>query len=184
MKPTHGRAIVAGSIPAGIDARGHAAIVEVCRRAGCPLLVDGSGDGLVAALGAGPDMVKIGRIEAIEAGLAHDGATAAEAAATLVDRGARLAVITDGAREVAAADATHAWSASVPHVNVVNAVGSGDSFNAAFSLARMAGASVEAALTSGVAAGSANALALGAGMPDATVARGLEAQVKVMMTRR
>ena len=67
---------------------------------------------------------------------------------------------------------------------MVNAVGSGDSFNAAFSLALMAGASMEAALTSGVAAGSANALTLGAGMPDATVARALEAQVKVTTRRR
>ncbi len=184
LLPRSARAIVAGSIPAGIDARGHAAIVEVCRRAGCPLLVDASGDGLVAALGAGPDVVKIGRIEALEAGLVRGDVTAVEAATTLVDRGARLAVVTDGAREVAAADATHRWSASVPRINVVNAVGSGDSFNAAFSLALVAGASMETALTAGVAAGSANALALGAGMPDATVARGLEAQVMVTTTRR
>lgn len=184
LLPRSARAIVAGSIPAGIDARGHAAIVEVCRRAGCPLLVDASGGGLLAALRAGPDVVKIGRLEAIEAGLVDGHATAAEAAATLVDRGARLAVVTDGAREVAAADVTRAWSASVPRLSVVNAVGSGDSFNAALSLALMAGASMEAALASGVAAGSANALALGAGMPDATVAHGLEAQVKVTTTRR
>ncbi len=184
LLPRSARAIVAGSIPAGIDARGHAAIVDVCRRAGVPLLVDASGSGLLAALGARPDVVKIGRIEAIEAGLLQGDATAVEAAITLVDRGARLAVVTDGSREVAAADATDVWSASVPPINVVNAVGSGDSFNAAFSLALMAGASMEAALTSGVAAGSANALTLGAGMPDATVARALEAQVKVTTRRR
>ncbi|MEA2026640.1 MAG: PfkB family carbohydrate kinase, partial [Chloroflexota bacterium] len=166
LLPQSGRAIVAGSIPAGIDARGHAAIVEVCRRAGCPLLVDASGAGLMAALAAGPDIVKIGRIEAVEAGVVNADATAVAAATMLVDRGARLAVVTDGAREVAAANATTIWQANVPEVKAVNAVGSGDSFNAAMSLALIAGANVVAALTKGVAAGSANAMTLSAASLD------------------
>ncbi len=95
----------------------HAAIVEVCRRAGCPLLVDASGPGLLAALAARPDVVKIGRIEAVEAGLVAPEASGAETAAALVDQGAALAVVTDGAEEVAAADATTSWRASVPTVD-------------------------------------------------------------------
>jgi fructose-1-phosphate kinase PfkB-like protein len=184
LLPQVGRAIVAGSIPAGIDARGHAAIVEVCRRAGCPLLVDASGAGLVAALTAGPDIVKIGRIEAVEAGIVNDGASALEAAVALSDRGARLAVVTDGAREVAAADATTTWRSSVPRVDAVNAVGSGDSFNAAMSLALLAGADVATALTKGVAAGSANALSLGAAMLDPGVAHQLEDEITLTATER
>ncbi len=184
LLPRSGRAIVAGSIPAGIDVRGHAAIVEVCRRAGCPLLVDASGAGLVAALAAGPDLVKIGRIEAIETGIVPEGASAVQAALTLVDDGARMAVVTDGGREVAAADAAVVWQASVPRISAVNAVGSGDSFNAGLSLALMGDAPVETALARGVAAGSANALALGAGMPDPEAARVLEQQVTVTRTRR
>jgi 1-phosphofructokinase/tagatose 6-phosphate kinase len=97
----------------------------------------------------------------------------------LVGHGAALAVVTDGAREVAAADADQLWLANVPQVEVVNAVGSGDSFNAGFSLALMAGASIESALAHGVAAGSANALALGAGMLEAGVVHELEQQVIV-----
>lgn len=183
LLPRSGRAIVAGSIPAGIESSGHAAIVEVARGAGCPLLVDASGPGLLAALQAGPDVVKIGRVEAVECGLVDEGATAMEAVEALVERGARLAVVTDGAREVAAADATHRWLASVPRVEAVNAVGSGDSFNAAFSLALMDGSSIETALARGVAAGSANALVLGAGMLDASAAHDLEQQVQVRLIR-
>jgi fructose-1-phosphate kinase PfkB-like protein len=67
----------------------------------------------------------------------------------------------------------------VPQVETVNAVGSGDSFNAAFSLALMEGATLEIALVRGVAAGSANALALGAGMLDPLEARRLEREVRV-----
>jgi tagatose 6-phosphate kinase len=184
LLPRSGRAIVAGSIPAGIDDRGYAAIVEVARRAGCPLLVDASGPGLLAALKAGPDVVKIGRVEAVECGLVAPQASAAQAVSALVDHGARLAVVTDGAREVAAADATRLWLVSVPPVEVVNAVGSGDSFNAAFSLALMAGATIETALVRGVAAGAANTRVLGAGMLDAGVAHALEGTVSISRTGR
>lgn len=184
LLPSCGRAIVAGSIPAGIDARGHAAIVEVCRRAGRPLLVDASGSGLVSALAAGPDIVKIGRVEAVEAGVADAEAGVVEVAVSLTDRGARLAVVTDGARDVAAADATTVWQLNVPEVQAVNAVGSGDSFNAAMSLALLDGADVATALTKGVAAGSANALTLSAASLDPAVARALEGDVHLTSTTR
>ena len=71
------------------------------------------------------------------------------------------------------------WRLAVPELTVVNAVGSGDSFNAALSLALLAGASVETALVDGVAAGCANALALGAGMLDPQVARELADRISV-----
>ena len=101
-----------------------------------------------------------------------------------MDQGATVAVVTDGANEVAAADATRSWRASVPTVAALNPVGSGDAFDAAFSLALLAGTSIETALARGVAAGSANALALGAGMLDASVAHQLESRVSVTSTRR
>lgn len=184
LLPQSGRAIVAGSIPAGIGPDGHGAIVQACRRAGCPLLVDASGAGLMAALAAGPDIVKIGRIEAVEVGVVSADATAIETATALVGLGARLAVVTDGADEVAAADATTAWRANVPEVQAVNAVGSGDSFNAAMSLALMDIADVAAALTKGVAAGSANAMTLSAASLDPDVASALEDDIHVTtMTR-
>jgi 1-phosphofructokinase family hexose kinase len=184
LLPACGRAVVAGSLPGGIAPESYADIVVTCRRADRPLLVDASGAGLLAALSAGPDVVKIGLTEAHEAGLVSEMTTALDAASMLVERGARLAVVTDGSREVAAADHERAWRATVPRVEAVNAVGSGDSFNAAFSLALLEGEPVETALRRGVAAGSANALALSAGMPDAAVARQLEAQVTVTATGR
>jgi 1-phosphofructokinase family hexose kinase len=183
LLPRCARAIVAGSLPAGIPAAGHSAIVDAARRAGRPLLVDASGPGLLAALGSRPDIVKISRQEVVEAGI-PSGGDALEAACALVDRAAALAVVTDGADEVAAADATRTWRLTVPELTVVNAVGSGDSFNAGLSLALLAGASIETALVRGVAAGAANALALGAGMPDPRVARELEAQVTVTTADR
>jgi tagatose 6-phosphate kinase len=128
--------------------------------------------------------VKIGRIEAVQAGLAPEAATAVQAAIALVDAGAQLAVVTDGAHEVAAADGSRMWRLEVPRVEAVNAVGSGDCFNAAMSLALMAGAGLDTALIKGVAAGSANALTLGAAMLDPLVARALEDEVSLTTQER
>jgi tagatose 6-phosphate kinase len=184
LLPRCTRAIVAGSEPAGIDGRAHAAVVDVCRRAQRPLLVDASGDALGAVLMAGPDIVKVNRMEATEAGVGDASATTLECAVALVDRGAQLAVVTDGGRDVVAADGSTIWRLRVPPVRVVNPVGSGDSFNAALSLALMDGADVATALTRGVAAGSANAVSLGAAMLDRNVARELEGDVRISTTAR
>lgn len=179
LLPRCGRAVVAGSLPGGIDPRHHAAIVEAAHRAGRPLLVDATGAGLLAALTARPDVVKIGRIEAVEAGIVDRGASSLGAAKGLVERGAQLAIVTDGAREVVAADASRAWRVAVPTVEAVNPVGSGDAFNAGFSLALLDGEPLETALVRGVAAGTANALELSAGHPDPMVARELERDIRV-----
>jgi tagatose 6-phosphate kinase len=184
LLPRSSRAIVAGSIPAGLDRGGHGAIVDVCREAGVPLLVDASGPGLQAALAAHPDIVKVGRVEVVEAGLAAVGASAPQAAVALVEHGASLAVVTDGAAEVAAADGARLWRLQVPRVAAVNAVGSGDSFNAAMSLALMAGADTASALVKGVAAGSANALTVSAASLDPAVAAALEQEVVVTELER
>ena len=81
--------------------------------------------------------------------------------------------------------AERSWHVDVPRVEAVNAVGSGDSFNAGLLAgARWRALPIDTALRRGVAAGSANALALGAGMLDAAVARRLEPGITVTMTRR
>ena len=184
LLPASGRAIVAGSLPGGIGPESYGLIVEACRAAGRPLLVDASGSWLRGALAAGPDIVKVGRVEVAEAGLIEDDASTRSAAETLVGHGARLAVVTDGRAPVVACDADWVWVAEVPQVRAVNAVGSGDAMNAGLSLAFEGGDDVETALVRGVAAAVANALALAAGMLDASVARDLEPRVRVTHERR
>ncbi len=184
LLPACARAVVAGSIPSSLPARRHGEIVEAARRAQVPLLVDVSGPGLLAALEAGPDIVKIGRVEAVESGVVREDASALEAAVALADRGAHLAVVTDGAEEVAAADAGNTWRLTVPRITALNPVGSGDSFNAALSLALMDGASLPTALARGVAAGSASALTKSAASLEPRVAAALEEDVVVTSSPR
>jgi tagatose 6-phosphate kinase len=184
LLPRCARAIVAGSIPSGVGTGGYAAIVEACHRARRPVLVDASGAGLLATLDTRPDIVKIGRVEAVEAGLVGPEDSALRAAIVLVARGAGLAIVTDGHREVVAADVERAWRAAVPPVEVINPVGSGDAFNAGVSLALLEGAPIEAAVARGVAAGTANVLALAAGMLDASVVRQLERDITVQAVEK
>jgi tagatose 6-phosphate kinase len=184
LLPACARAVVAGSIPAGLPPSDYGAIVLAAHRAGVPLLVDVSGVGLPAALAAGPDIVKIGRVEAVESGIVGDDGSAVEAAVALADRGAGLAVVTDGADEVAAATAETVWRLGVPTLRAVNPVGSGDTFNAALSLALMDGADLTTALVKGVAAGSANALTKSAASLDRLTAAALEDDVTVSTSTR
>lgn len=184
LVPAAAWVIVAGSLPTGIGPEGYAEVVSVCRRAGRPVLVDTSGAALFAAVEAGPDVAKVGRDEVIASGLVPPRSTAAGAARALAARGAGLAVVTDGRRDAAACDGSITWTLGVPHVEAVNAVGSGDAFNAALVMALATGAPVERALARGVAAGAANALALAGGMLDPSVVDELAGRVDVQRVTR
>jgi tagatose 6-phosphate kinase len=179
LLPAAARVLTAGSLPSGLPPETYARLVQSCREASRPLLVDASGSWLRGALAARPDIVKVGRIEVEEAGLVAVGASGRDAALALVDAGATLAVVTDGRAPVVASDGDAVWTVTVPRVETVNAVGSGDAMNAALSLALAEGRNLEQALIEGVAAGAANAMALGAGMLDPGMARALRSRVTV-----
>jgi fructoselysine 6-kinase len=91
------------------------------------------------------------------------GQTPAEAARTLVARGATCAVVTQGERGAVAATADGSEHVeAVPVARVVDTCGAGDAFMAAFLAARLAGASLRACLQSGAIDGAAACLHLGA----------------------
>ena len=181
LLPMADRAIVAGSLPSGLPASSYARIVEAARAAVVPLLVDASGEHLRAALSAGPDVVKVGLDEVVDAGLVSPGAGAGAAAAAeaLGRAGATLAIVTDGPRPAAAFDGRRILDIGIPDVEAVNAVGSGDAVNAGLSLALARGDDLEAALALGIAAGSANAATFSGGDVDPALVEKLRAQVVI-----
>jgi tagatose 6-phosphate kinase len=157
--------VLAGSLPSGMGPDAAAELVGLCHRADRPCLVDMTGADLMAALAARPDVVKISLEEAEAAGLARGrGASAARAAAIeLRALGARRAVVTDGARGVVGVERDDAWHVSVPSIEVVSAVGSGDGVSAGIAIGLAAGRAFPDAIAMGAAAGTANARSLGAG---------------------
>jgi tagatose 6-phosphate kinase len=148
------RVVISGSVPPGVGDDAYAQVVRACHDAGRPCLVDVGGSALRSALLARPDIVKISRDEAVEAGYER---LPLAAARSIAAAGAGLAVVTDGRRGAMAATSNDAWQATVPGIRAVNAVGSGDAFDAGLSVALAGEASVEAALAMGAAAGTANA---------------------------
>jgi tagatose 6-phosphate kinase len=179
LLPRADRAIVAGSLPAGVSTTGYARIVEAARAAGTPLLVDCSGDHLRAVLSAGPDIVKVSLSEVVEAGLVSSDAGTAQAADALNRAGARIAIVTDGPRPAAVADGTKLLDVEVPPVEAVNPVGSGDAVNAGLSLGLARGQGFEPALAFGIAAGCANAMTFSGGDVDPSLVERLREDVEI-----
>ncbi|GIF76663.1 1-phosphofructokinase [Asanoa siamensis] len=137
-----------GSLPPGAPEDGYGQLVALAHEAGVLALVDSAPGALRASLASGPDLVKPNLQEAEAAITGASGLLltdadsdvrerAMDAAATLCRLGARNAAVTAGAHGVALAETGAGrirWFPAVK-VDVVSAVGAGDSFLAGVLLA-------------------------------------------------
>jgi 1-phosphofructokinase family hexose kinase len=180
-----------GSLPPGGPVDGYGELVEAARSAGVATIVDTAPAPLRAALPSGPDLVTPNLAEA-EAAIDGDAgdllvstgpdlAERAEAAArTLRELGARRAAVTAGELGVALADDSGVtWIPTVP-VEVVSAVGAGDSFVAGLALALLNGDGWVDAATRGVATATASCEQLRAGGTDPGRVEDLLATIKAL----
>jgi len=156
-----------GSLPTAAPVEGYGELVGAARAVGVPVIVDSAPGPLRAALPSGPDLVTP-NLEEAEAAISGDSghvlvstgpdlAERAEAAArTLVAMGARRAAVTAGELGVALAEGDAVtWVPTVP-VDVVSAVGAGDSFVAGLALGLLDGDSWADAAARGVATATAS----------------------------
>lgn len=179
LLPSAERVVLAGSLPSGVPSDGFARLVDLCLRAGRPVLLDTSGPALTAGLAARPDIAKVSLEEAVEAGVVERRATALEAVRALVEAGAASAVVTDGPRGAAAMAGGMTWHVGAARVDAVDPIGSGDAFSAGLVVALAVGRPMEEALAWGAAAGAANALCIGAGNLDVAAHEQLVAGIRV-----
>ena len=173
---------LSGSLPPGVPSHFYAELIAQARRAGVPVILDSSGEPLRAGLEAGPDVLKCNRAElsgvlgqSVE-GL-DDIRRAIRALSTRL--GIRV-VITLGSAGAVAAQGETTWLAQAPRIEAVSAVGSGDAFLAGLACGLLGSASMENALRLAIAAGSANALQVGAGRLRADDVENLLGQVVVL----
>lgn len=155
-----GWVVVSGSNPPGV-APGFEQMLTVRLKGGnARLLVDTSGDALLALAGSSTP-VDVLRMDSHEAeGLAGRplplrGDSAAFAAGLVQNGAAKSVIVARGADGSVIAGADGAWHAEAARVPVVSAVGAGDSFVAGFVLAISRAQPVEEALALGAAAASA-----------------------------
>lgn len=156
--------IASGSLEHGMPEDIYARVARAAYRRGQRVVLDCAGPALAAALGTGLEMIKpsLGELRALVGHDLPDNRSQEEAAAALVRRGAaRLVAVSLGETGAfVASDEGVIRMAALP-CTVLSAVGAGDSFVAAMSLALARGATLEDALRWGVAAGTAAVMCAG-----------------------
>lgn len=159
-----GYVMASGSLPAGTPPDLYAQMAEIAARRGAKFVLDSSGAGLRVTLEkARVHLIKpsIGELEQlVSEKLDVDGAC--RAAAQIVARGAsEIVAVTLGADGAIIADAEGTEFVPAVHVRVRSAVGAGDSFLAAMTLALSEGRPTREAFRFGIAAGAAAAMTPG-----------------------
>jgi 1-phosphofructokinase family hexose kinase len=159
--------VCSGSTPPASPDDAYARLVELASARGLSSIVDATGRALAGALDAGPDLVTPNLAEAEELltghadHLVHSAAPgltsrATEAAAQLVRRGARAAIVTAGAAGLALAHADGAVWFDAPAMEVRNAVGAGDALVAGLGCELERGEPLEKAVLAGMACAAAS----------------------------
>lgn len=158
---------LSGSLPPGVPENFYAELLAIARDAGVPALLDSSGPALRAGLTGGwPLLIKPNTYEFAEliGTWLESTAEIAAAAARLAARHETIVAVSLGADGVIVAGRGEIVQARPPRVAVRSAVGSGDCTLAGIAYGLTRGYSLQESLRYGVAAGTANALALGAGV--------------------
>lgn len=156
--------IVSGTLPKHAPQDFYAVLLHAS--SGKPMLIDSSGEPLLAALEHRPTLVKINAQELLRTlPLAADGATpeqhrtvSLETARELIDRGARAVGITDGPRPALLVTPEAAFEYTLPAIPVDSSLGSGDSVNAGTVFALQKGSPLSEAYRFGLACGLSNAM--------------------------
>lgn len=157
-------AVIAGSLPPGVDPDYYAGLVRGLRAHGAPVVVDTSGPALREAVRAGPELVKPNLAE-LEETVGRPLPTVGEVAAAteeLVEMGAQAVLASLGPDGALLRSAGGCWYAESP-VTARNAVGAGDALLAGYLSEGRGG---RPALVTAVAWGAAAAALPGSAMPQ------------------
>ena len=166
---------VSGSVPAARADELADALAQAADR-GVRLALDLRGEALAACLArTRPALVKVNRVEAEET---VGPGELTELARGLRERGAAIAVVTDGAAGSLGMDAEGAWRVTSPRVGRYT-VGAGDSFLAGLLLSLDTGVPLPEALRTASAVAAANTLQPGAAVFDPAEIDALAARIEV-----
>ena len=157
--------VLCGNTPPGVPTSFYGDIIRMAAGAGVKSVLDTSGEQLRESIEAGPFMVKPNTAELSQLA-GHELLTLEEisrAAKSLKQYGVQITAVSMGRSGAMVTDGVQAWQATPPEIQFASAVGSGDSFVAAFLDSMLDGESVASALAAGTAAGAANATTYGAG---------------------
>jgi 6-phosphofructokinase 2 len=159
--------VASGTLPRGLPANAYAQVGEMASGKGAKFILDTSGPALEATLETGVFLCKpsLGELEKLVGHALPNDKTRIMAARRLIAKGAsKIIAITMGARGALLVTADQALRAAAPPVAAKSAVGAGDSFVGALTLALAQEKPLSEAFIRGVAAGTAAVLCPGGGL--------------------
>ena len=156
---------ISGALSPGVPASFYGELVQLAQQAGVPAALDCSGEALRLGLAARPALIKPNQAEfqALVGQPLEGLASFVAAARETAQRHDMLVVLSLGAEGAIAVRPAEAWHARPPRLKIASAVGSGDTLLAGVVQGLARGLALPEALRRGVAAGTANALTVGAG---------------------
>jgi tagatose 6-phosphate kinase len=154
-----------GSLPPGVPLDFYRQMIEIARDANVLAVLDSSGEALRLGIQAQPALVKPNEKEFADLSgkPPSNPIEFAQAAVEFAERYQTSVVISLGAEGAIAANERAVWRVRPPRVTAKSAVGSGDSMVAGIAYGLTNGFTFADSIRCGVAAGTANALTLGAG---------------------
>ena len=157
--------VLCGSVPPGVPTSFYGDIIKIAEKAGVKTVLDTSGEHLREAIESSPFMVKpnIAELSQLAGRELLTLEEISRAAKSLKQYGVAITAVSMGRSGAMVTDGVQAWKATPPEIQFASAVGSGDSFVAAFLDCLLRGESLSTALVAGTAAGAANAATYGAG---------------------
>jgi len=152
--------VLSGSLAAGVPVEFYADCVNLAAGKGVRTIVDAAGDPLLKALEATPFLIKPNRMElakTIGRPIETD-ADLRQAISELVAEDSTWVAVTMGKAGAIVSDGSEFWRVTAPAIEVVSAIGSGDSFAAGMAAGIVSGQTVPEATRLATACGVANAL--------------------------
>lgn len=174
--------VASGSVPPGVPDDFFARVVKEAKRQGAQTVVDTSGAPLAGVLDEGVTLIKPNLDELSElvgATLDSDYACVAACRKLIIGGRARAVALTLGDKGALLVTAERVWKAKPLDIEVVSAVGAGDSFLGGMVSALAAGLPIEEAFRTGVAAGSAAVMNPGTELCSETDVKRLLPQVQI-----
>jgi 6-phosphofructokinase 2 len=162
--------VVSGSLPRGLPDTAYGGVVDIAAAKGARVVLDTSGNALKATLGKGVFLVKPNRSELedlVGRPLPQTDQLITAARTLIANKSAEIVAVTLGEDGALIVSQNEAWHSVAPPVTANSAVGAGDSFVGAVTLALAQGRSLEAVLAYGIAAGTAAVLSPGAELSSA-----------------
>ena len=181
LLPSADVVVGSGSLPQGLPRTFYGELIALARAAGKRFLLDTSGATLAESLAEKPFFIKPNRdeIEALTGGRISSPEDAVREARSFMDSGIELPIVSLGADGSVAGWQGRMYRVRLPHLTVINAVGSGDSFVAGIAVGLRRGYEIEELLRFASACGAANVLEAESGAVAPKKVEEIFAQVRV-----